>query len=85
MSPIRPVSWVWTSSARWGELLANVLPVMLAAVVTAVPDISNRKALAPVVSFRLLKLLPVTVNDASVPEVLRTCTLLCAFPLTCCW
>ena len=81
-SPIRPVSWVWTSSARCGELLANVLPVMLAAVVTAVPDISNRNALAPVVSFRLLKLLPVTLNDVIVPEVFRMCTLLCALPLT---
>ena len=32
-------------------------------------------------SLRLLKLLPVTVNEVSVPEVLRRWKLLCAFPL----
>src|SRR5436309_16144 len=65
------VSCVWTSRARCGELLTKFELLIVAAVVTDVPDASNRKAFAPVTSLTLLKELPVTFIAVSAPTVLR--------------
>ena len=71
----------WISSARCGVLFWNVLPVIEPDVIVEVPEPSNRKALAPVVSLTSLNVLPLTVNDDSVPDVLRSQKPLCAFAL----
>src|SRR3990172_1777707 len=80
--PILPVECVCTSSARWGELLLKVLPLMVPWVRTELSDISSRNELAPNVSFRLLKVLFVTVSESSVLDAaFRMWTLLWALPL----
>src|SRR4051812_30585734 len=61
--PTVAVSCDWTSSARCGVLFWNVLPLIVPDVSVEVPEPSNRKALAPVVSLTSLNVLPLTVKD----------------------
>ena len=52
---IKAVSCACTSSARCGELLLNTAPLIIAAVVTAVPVISNRNESLQVMIFQVVE------------------------------